>query len=194
MNTKTIVKALAALALAASTAHAATLPLQGATITATYNGDAAGMLGLDHQFATEAGSNVSGLDPTNSGVEFFTADFLFGIDLAASGALTVIANGAIPIGTYSMQFDFGSSLASPVSAFTFVDASGTSGVPVLSIIDAHTIALDLTAVQWSEFGSLSAEVSTAAVVPEPSSIAMLLAGLTVLGGSARVRRLRQPGR
>ncbi|MFL6675207.1 MAG: PEP-CTERM sorting domain-containing protein [Massilia sp.] len=182
-----IATAVALLLIGAAGAHATPLPLQGATITATYNGKADGMLGLDHWFAQEAGSNTSTLDPTGTGVEFLTSDYLFGIDFAASGALTVIANGAIPTGAYSMRFDFGSSLANPISAFTLAGASGATGAPGLSIVDAHTIALDLGAVGWAEFGSLTAQVDTSAPVPEPASVAIVLAGLAGIGFARRSR-------
>lgn len=189
MKTTHILHALALAALGAATAHAAPLPLQNASITATYNGAAAGMLGLDHWFAAEPGSNTTTLDPTDSGVEFFTSDFLFGIDFAASGALTVIANSAVAPGAYSMRFDFGSSLANPISAFTWTGSSGASGVPGLSIVDSHTIALDLGQVDWSEFGSVTAQVGAAAAVPEPGSLPIVFAGLA---GLAFARRARKP--
>jgi hypothetical protein len=191
LKIKCIVKAMALLAVCASTAgvaHAGPLSLQNAIITATYNGDAAGMLGLDHLFALEAGSNTSGLDPTNSGVEFLTSDFLFGIDFSPTGSVTVIANAPVAAGAYSMRFDFGSSLASTIGGFTLVGANGVTGVPGLSIVDSHTIALDLGAVDWTEFGSVTAEISAVAAVPEPASGALLLAGL---GSLAAVRRLRR---
>lgn len=185
MNTNTIAMALA-LASVGAAAHAAPISLAGATITASYNGDPAGMLGLDHGF--EPGSNTSGLDPAGMGVEFLTADFLFGIDFAANGELTVIANGTVPTGAYSMRFDFGNSLAAPIDAFTFLGGSGTAGMPALSVIDSHTIALDLAGVQWSEFGTVSAAIgSAAAPVPEPSTTALLVAGLA---GLAYARRRR----
>lgn len=44
-------------------AQASALPLQNAVITASYNKGASGMLGLDHGFADEAGSNTTTLDP-----------------------------------------------------------------------------------------------------------------------------------
>jgi hypothetical protein len=190
LKTKKILSALALAMLGAGSAQAAVLPLQNTTITATYNGAGAGMLGLDHQFAAEPGSNTTALDPSESGVEFLTADFLFGIDFAASGALTVMANSAVPAGSYSMRFDFGGSLDNPISAFTLAGFSGASGVPGLSIVDAHTIALELGAVEWTEFGSLTAQLSTSAAVPEPASAAIVLAGLAGLALARRKRKTR----
>jgi len=192
LKTKHLLQALALATCAATvhaTAHATPLPLQDAVITASYNGAADGMLGLDHDFAQEPGSNTSRLDPTDTGVEFFTADYLFGIDFSASGALTVIANGANGPGAYSMRFDFGNSLAGAISAFSFVGTNGASGVPGLSIVDAHTIALDLSGVSWDEFGSLTAQVDVAlgAEVPEPASMAILLGGFAAMAGASRAR-------
>jgi len=85
MKTTTILETLVLAALATGQAQAAPLSLQDAHITATYNGSAADVLGLDHLFAQEPGSNTSTLDPTDSGVEFLTADFLFGFDFCGFG-------------------------------------------------------------------------------------------------------------
>ncbi|MFC5462711.1 PEP-CTERM sorting domain-containing protein [Massilia niabensis] len=190
MKTKNILclLVLAASATGAATAHAVPLSLQDAVITASYNGAADGMLGLDHLFAQEPGSNTTRLDPTDTGVEFLTSDFLFGVDFSRSGALTVFANGAVTPGAYSMRFDFGNTLAGRIGAFRFVGTNGASGVPGLSIVDAHTIALDLGAVAWSEFGSFTAQLDAPNEVPEPASAALALAGLAAMAFAARSRK------
>ena len=192
MKTKHLLQALALVALGQGGVHAAPLMLQDASITATYNGAADGMLGLDHGFAAGPGANTSKLDPTDTGVEFFTSDFLFGIDFSTDGLLTVIANYAVAPGAYSMRFDLGGAL--PVTAFTLTGASGVTGIPGLSIIDSHTIALDLSGVDWSEFGSLSArlETGTAVAVPEPGAPAILLGGLAALALVQTGRSGRKP--
>jgi hypothetical protein len=192
LKTKHILQALALVALGEGSVHAAPVMLQDVSITATYNGAAEGMLGLEHAFAAEPGSNISKLDPTGTGVEFFTSDFLFGIDFDADGMLTVIANYAVAPGPYSMRFDFGGGLAAtPITSFTLAGSSGASGTPGLSIVDSHTIDLDLSAVDWSEFGSLSARIETdaAVAVPEPGAPAILMGGLAAL---ALVRGRRTP--
>ena len=180
MKTKHLLQALALVALGQGAVHAAPLMLQDASITATYNGAADGMLGLDQGFAPGPGANTSKLDPTDTGVEFFTSDFLFGIDFSADGMLTVIANYAVAPGAYSMRFDLGNAL--PVTAFTLTGMGGVTGIPGLAIIDSHTIALDLSGVDWSEFGAFSArlETGTAVEVPEPGAPAILMGGLAAL--------------
>ena len=180
MKTKHLLQALALAALGQGSVHAAPLMLQDASITATYNGAADGMLGLDQGFAAGPGSNTSKLDPTDTGVEFFTSDFLFGIDFSADGMLTVIANYAVAPGAYSMRFDLGGAL--PITAFTLTGMGGATGIPGLSIVDSHTIALDLSGVDWSEFGALSARLETGAAVavPEPGAPAILMGGLAAL--------------
>jgi hypothetical protein len=192
LKTNYLLQALALVALGQGAVHAAPVMLQDASITATYNGAADGMLGLDHGFAAEPGSNTSKLDPTDTGVEFFTSDFLFGIDFSADGMLTVIANYAVAPGAYSMRFDLGGAL--PVTAFTLAGMGGVSGIPGLSIIDSHTIALDLSGVNWNEFGSLSArlETGTAVAVPEPGAPAILLGGLAALALVQNGRNGRKP--
>jgi hypothetical protein len=192
LKTNYLLQALALVALGQGAVHAAPLMLQDASITATYNGAADGMLGLDHGFAAGPGANTSKLDPTDTGVEFFTSDFLFGIDFSTDGLLTVIANYAVAPGAYSMRFDLSGAL--PVTAFTLAGMGGVTGIPGLSIIDSHTIALDLSGVDWSEFGALSArlETGTAVAVPEPGAPAILLGGLAALALVQNGRSGRKP--
>lgn len=189
MKTKKILETLALAVCSAGAAIAGPLPLQNASITATYNGSAAGMLGLDSSYAAVPNSNTSTLDPFDINVEFFTSDALFGVDFSTTGALTIIANSTIPVGAYSMRFDFGTSLAHAISGFTLVDGSAIGGLPGLSILDAHTIQLDLSSVTWNgDFATMTAQIDAAAV-PEPGSTTMVLAGLASL---ALVRRARKP--
>lgn len=173
--------------LATPAAQATVLPLQNAVITATYNGDGASMLGLDHGFASEPGSNTTGLDPTGAGVEFFTADALFGFDFGADGSLTIYNNAPIPTGGYAFRFDFGSSLAAPLTGFTLSGMAGAAGMPLLSVLDGgRVLGLDLTDVNWDDgYGTISAHIaagtaSDSGSVPEPRSAALLLGGLGVM--------------
>ena len=96
-------KAVAAACIALATApsaHAATAALQNAVVSASYNGAADGMLGLDHGYVAEPGSNVSGLDPSNTSAEFLTGDYLLAFDFAADGHLTIYNNGAVGSGAH----------------------------------------------------------------------------------------------
>jgi hypothetical protein len=190
---KIILLGTLAAVFAASHASAAVLPLQAATITASYigpnSGQGSGVLGLDHGFADEAGSNVSALDPSASGVEFLTSDYLFAFDFAEDGTLTVFNNALIPSGAYSMRFDFGATLPGPIAAFTLLDASLVGGMPQLSVIDGHTIGLDLSALSWGgEFLSFTRQIALAqpADVPEPGGAALL--GVAALGMALTRRR------
>lgn len=198
MKTITMLETLGALLLAASAvpaAHATALPLQHATIAASYNGATAGMLGVEHGFNAEPGSHISAIDPFGvAEPEFISADYQFIVDFSASGLLTVYANAPITPGSYAMRFDFGATLGTALSAFTLVDASAIGGLPLLTLIDGHTIGLDLSNVRWNgDFASFSAQLDAVApaAVPEPASAALLLAGLAGLAGRAHTRRKRR---
>lgn len=183
--------AAACFALAVGAAHAGADPLSNATITASYNGQPGAMLGVDHHFADEAGSNVSGLDPVEPGAEFLSADYLLAFDFARDGRLTIFNNAALPAGAYSATFDFGATLATPIVGFSVLDAGLTTGTPVLTIVNGHTISIDLTGVAWNgDFNALSTMITLqgqVAAVPEPATTWMMLAGLAGVGMLARRR-------
>ncbi|VXB48601.1 PEP-CTERM sorting domain-containing protein [Massilia sp. 9I] len=188
MKTKIILETLVlAAALTATQAGAAPISLQGTTIAGTYNGAASGILALDNNF--QPGSNTSTIDPNGwEELEFFTADALFGIDFSNAGQFTVYSNAFITVpGDYRLVFDFGAGLGQRIGGFTLLDTSGIDNLPVLSMVNDHTIAIDLSHVTWnSEFGSFSAQLDAAAAsVPEPGSIGLALAGLTGFALSRR---------
>jgi len=192
---KIIMETLVLAALAAGQAHAAPLSLEHASITATYNGSA-DLLGNDSGYLPGPGSNVSGLDPNDSYVEFLTGDALFGVDFTRSGLLSIYANMVPPpAGSYILTFDFGTSLAAPITSFTLVDASAVGGLPRLSVLSSHSIGLDLSGLDWNaDFIPVSAQIGTAdaaAEVPEPASAAVLLAGVAGLALSRRRKRAAQ---
>lgn len=176
-----------------ATAQATVLPLQNAVITASYNGAGAAMLGVDDNYGGSPGGNRTALNPLNAYVEFLSADSVFGFDFAADGTLSIFNNTGAPLdpGAYSFRFDFGSTLAAPITTFTLLDGSAVAGLPVLSILDGGTaLGLDLSALSWNgDFAPVTAsiEVTQAAAVPEPGSMAILLAGA---GAIALVRRRR----
>ena len=194
MKIKTILETLAAALLVASQAQAAPITFDAAVVTATYQGQASGMLGLDHGFQAEAGSNTTALDPTDSGVEFLSSDGQFGFDFSRTGLLTIWDNLPAPgpaAGNYAFTFDFGSTLPASIGSFTLVDGSMVSGVPGLTVLSGHSIGLDLSRLAWSgDYGMITTQISAVdagADVPEPASFALMLAGAAGLFANRKRR-------
>lgn len=174
--------AAAACLLLASGIAPAAQPLQHAVISASYS--AGGMLSATDDYA---GGNVATLDPNNIYAEFFTSDFLFGFDFAADGQFTIYNNNPVPPGVYIASFDFGASLGAAIHGFAVTDAGASGGTPVLSIVNDHTIAIDLSAIAWNgDYGTLQTAITLQAV-PEPAAAWLMMAGLLGLGLRARRR-------
>jgi hypothetical protein len=189
---KIIMETLVVAAFAVSQANAAPISLDKATVTATYQGSADGILGLDHGFQPETGSNTSKVYAPGSGVEFLTADYLFGFDFSSEGLLTIYNNMPAAEGAnYTFTFDFGATLPAPIASFTLVDGSMVSGVPGLSVIDGHSIALDLSGLTWNgDFASFTTQIGSpdSGNVPEPASLALMLLGAAGLAATSRRAR------
>ena len=168
----------AAACAAAFSANAAdTLPA-GTLITGTLSGASTSLLGLDHEFAAEPGSNVTGLSATE--LEYISADFALAIDLMSDGGLLIYGNtdnGALPC-NYVLSFSF-AALPAPLSSFAMVDTSHVlSGSVSAQLLSGNSIQITLNNVVLdSPFSTISAQaVST---VPEPAHWALIAAGLGI---------------
>lgn len=190
MRIRKFLGTLAATFAVAGAVQAGPTSLQDTIITASYNGDAGGMLGLDHLYQPGAGANVTAIAAGD--IEFITSDFRFMFDFTESGGLTIYNNSEqpIPLGAYAMRFSFGPSLANPITGIALLDASAISGNPLLTVADGNTIALDLSTLQWDgPFAMFSVQLDSTAV-PEPGGLALLLAG----AGAAMLARRRRKAR
>lgn len=173
---RTLAVAAAAWLLAAP-AHA--YALAGTLITGQVSGASTALLGLDHGFADEAGSNTTALAAAD--LEFLTGDAQVAIDFFADGRVQVWNNsGAAALaGNYAFSFSF-AGLAQPLTGFAPLDLSGISaGTVGLQWLGPDRVGLTLSGVSFTgEFGSFTAQIASA--VPEPASLALLGAGLGLL--------------
>src|SRR5206468_5101609 len=123
-----------------------------------------------------------------------------GFDFSPTGLVTVYANMPVPAlasGSpgYTFTFDFGNTLPSAITSFTLLDGSLIKGAPGLSVVSGHSIGLDLSGLAWTDDYSyftaqLGSPSDTGAHVPEPTSLALMLAGAA--GLAVRRKRSRSP--
>lgn len=170
--------AAAVLCATALSATADTLP-NGTLITGTLSGASTSLLGLDHGFADEAGSNITALSGTE--LEFLSGDYALGIDFTTDGSLLIYGNtdnGALP-GSYTLTFSF-AGLASALSSFLLTDTSHvSSGSVSAQLLSGSTVQITLSNVVLdAPFTTIGAQAVSA--VPEPAAWAFMAAGLGLL--------------
>ena len=183
---KKFAAAFAALALTAGAAHAAAVVVDSSehatdsSVSGTFTAAAAGT-----QLLTFDLNGYASLDGQN----FYEDDFSLAVngstvfvgtfDLGGGGANAVYSNlsGATYSGdTHTLSFIVPVALATGDNTFTFSYAS-------LSTASGHA--------GFQNTGDEGWGVSKVAVVPEPGSLALMLAGLGIVGGLARRRAARQ---
>ena len=183
MKTSKLLAAAAAACLAMAAQAADTLPA-GSLITGQVSGASTLLLGLDHLFAIEPGTDTTALSAAE--LEFITADGAVALDFFTDGSVQVWNNtgGTSLPGSYSFSF---AGLPQPLTAFAPLDLTQLSGGNFsLQLTGPNTLTLTLDNLNFSsEYGSLTAQVASA--VPEPASLVLLGAGLAVVA----LRRARR---
>ena len=182
-------KAILCATLMGALQGAAAEPLPAGTlITATASGAATGMLGLDHLFADEPGSETTALAAAD--LEYLSNDYAMAVDFFTDGRINFHANTdatQLP-GSYTLSFSF-AGLTQPLAGFTLSDTSGLSaGTITPLLLDGNRISISFSELSFSDsYGSFSAQLSLLAV-PEPGSFALFGAGLLLLAGLRRAGR------
>lgn len=172
--------AVIAAACLAGAAQADVLPA-GSLITGQVGGAATALLGLDHGFADEAGSNVTALSAGE--LEYLTGDFAVGVDFFTDGRVQVWNNSGTALlpGSYALSFDLAGGPA--LAGFEPLGLAGVS----LQLLGPHRIGISFSNLDFGgEFGSFTAQLQASAV-PEPGSLSLMGLGLSLLA----LRRARR---
>lgn len=168
---------LLAAALLSSGAASAALLTTGQPVTAMLNGSADGLLGLDHGYQNEPGSNITAL--TDDDIEFIAADFSFMLDLGSDGRLRVYDNTGTGLldGLRIVELSFADAGLNLGGASLLGSLPG--GQVGFERLGPQSLRVSLQDVQFgSAFGSVDAQIANA--VPEPSMPALLGLGLLAL--------------